>query len=299
MALARLGDRRFQPNTATITSPSSSLPATCCRTRRSIRCIATGFNRNHRGNGEGGIIPEEYAVEYVVDRVETTSTVLLGLTLGCARCHNHKYDPFTQKEFYQLFAYFNNVPERGQAFKYGNSPPVMPAPTLAQQAGLQVLEQQALGNAEKRLAELQPALQKAQPDWERELAKTPGADWVPAERSVVAHLPLKGDLKVHAPMEASQRLAPGEAIQREGYVEVGDVGNFGFYDSFTYSAWIQPTASTGTIISRGKDEPEGQGISLGLHDGHLQANLVLRWLDDGGRVESEATVELNRGLMWF
>ena len=52
-------------------------------------------------------------MEYVVDRVETTSTVFLGLTLGCARCHNHKYDPFTQKEFYQVFAYFNNVPETG------------------------------------------------------------------------------------------------------------------------------------------------------------------------------------------
>ena len=61
--------------------------------------IATGFNRNHRGNGEGGIIPEEYAVEYVVDRVDTTATVWMGLTLGCARCHDHKYDPFTQKEF--------------------------------------------------------------------------------------------------------------------------------------------------------------------------------------------------------
>ena len=78
-------------------------------------------------------MPEEYAVEYVVDRVETTSTVFLGLTLGCARCHNHKYDPFTQKEFYQLFAYFNNVPELGRAMKYGNSPPVMSAPTAAQQ----------------------------------------------------------------------------------------------------------------------------------------------------------------------
>ena len=76
--------------------------------------IATGFNRNHRGNGEGGIIPEEYAVEYVVDRVETTATVWLGLTMGCARCHDHKYDPISQKEFYQVFAYFNNVPEHGR-----------------------------------------------------------------------------------------------------------------------------------------------------------------------------------------
>ena len=95
--------------------------------------IATGFNRNHRANTEDGIIPEEYAVEYVVDRVETTSTVFLGLTLGCARCHNHKYDPFTQKEFYQVFAYFNNVPELGRAMKYGNSPPLVPAPTAEQQ----------------------------------------------------------------------------------------------------------------------------------------------------------------------
>ena len=112
-------------------------PATCCRAPRSTRSIATGFNRNHRGNGEGGIIPEEYAVEYVVDRVDTTSTVFLGLTLGCARCHNHKYDPFTQNEFYQMFAYFNHVPERGNAFKYGNSPPVIAAPTPEQEARAQ------------------------------------------------------------------------------------------------------------------------------------------------------------------
>ena len=68
--------------------------------------IATGFNRNHRGNAEGGIIPEEYAVEYVVDRVDTTSTVWLGLTMACARCHDHKFDPISQREFYQFFAYF-------------------------------------------------------------------------------------------------------------------------------------------------------------------------------------------------
>src|SRR5438477_5168644 len=102
--------------------------------------IATGFNRNHRANTEDGIIPEEYAVEYVVDRVETTATVFMGVTLGCARCHNHKYDPFTQKEFYQVFSYFNNVPEMGRAMKYGNSPPMVAAPTREQQASLDELE---------------------------------------------------------------------------------------------------------------------------------------------------------------
>src|SRR5262249_23305120 len=64
--------------------------------------IATAFHRNHRTNAEGGIVPEEFRVEYVVDRVDTTSTVWLGLTMGCARCHDHKYDPLTQKEFYQF-----------------------------------------------------------------------------------------------------------------------------------------------------------------------------------------------------
>ncbi|MBI3866549.1 MAG: DUF1553 domain-containing protein [Planctomycetia bacterium] len=75
--------------------------------------VATGFHRNHTMNNESGIIDEEYRVEYVADRTDTTGTVWLGLTLGCARCHDHKYDPITQKEYYQLFAYFNNLPEKG------------------------------------------------------------------------------------------------------------------------------------------------------------------------------------------
>ncbi len=102
--------------------------------------IATGFNRNHRGNGEGGIIPEEYAVEYVVDRVDTTATVWLGLTLACARCHSHKFDPIGQDEFYRFFAFFNNVPEEGRALKFGNSPPYIKAPTNAQAQRLSQLK---------------------------------------------------------------------------------------------------------------------------------------------------------------
>ncbi|HET9318930.1 MAG TPA: DUF1549 domain-containing protein, partial [Bryobacteraceae bacterium] len=73
--------------------------------------IATGFHRNTASNYEGGIDFEQYRVEAVVDRVSTTGAAFLGLTLGCARCHDHKFDPISQKEFYQLFAYFNNVDE--------------------------------------------------------------------------------------------------------------------------------------------------------------------------------------------
>ena len=102
--------------------------------------LATGFHRNHRTNGEGGSIPEEFRVEYVVDCVETTSTVWLGLTLGCCRCHDHKYDPFTQRDFYRLFAYFNNTPEKG-VYRGNGSAPLIQVPTIAQQFHLDKLQQ--------------------------------------------------------------------------------------------------------------------------------------------------------------
>ncbi|MBI2480334.1 MAG: DUF1549 domain-containing protein, partial [Planctomycetia bacterium] len=75
--------------------------------------LATGFNRNHPITIEGGVIDEEYRTEYVIDRITTTSTVWMGLTMGCARCHDHKYDPLIRADFYSFFAFFNNVPEKG------------------------------------------------------------------------------------------------------------------------------------------------------------------------------------------
>jgi hypothetical protein len=98
--------------------------------------IASGFNRNHMINFEGGAIPEEYLAAYIVDRVNTTSTVWLGLTVGCAQCHDHKFDPITQKEYYQLFAIFHNVPEKGLDGKSGNAAPVLKLPTPEQRGKL-------------------------------------------------------------------------------------------------------------------------------------------------------------------
>lgn len=77
--------------------------------------LATGFNRNHRINGEAGIIPEEFRVEYVADRVATTSTAFLGMTMDCARCHDHKYDPIPMDDYYSMFAFFNNTSEEGSS----------------------------------------------------------------------------------------------------------------------------------------------------------------------------------------
>lgn len=88
--------------------------------------IATTFNRNHKVTQEGGVIPEEYRVEYVSDRTNTFGTAFLGLTFECAKCHDHKYDPISQKDYYQLYSFFNNVPEKGLIEEYGANPePIM------------------------------------------------------------------------------------------------------------------------------------------------------------------------------
>lgn len=90
--------------------------------------VASGFGRNHRINSEDGSIPEEWRTENVVDRVDTFGTVFLGLTIGCARCHDHKYDPISQREYYELFAYFNSIAEHGVGPNNGNSPPFVELP---------------------------------------------------------------------------------------------------------------------------------------------------------------------------
>lgn len=124
--------------------------------------LATGFNRNHRINDEGGSLDAEFEVEYVIDRVDTTSTVWLGISAGCARCHDHKYDPLSQREFYQLYAYFNNVPEKGIDGRKGAAVPFIdvPNPEVQQQCGqltteLERLKQDRPDDAEviKSLAE--------------------------------------------------------------------------------------------------------------------------------------------------
>ena len=103
--------------------------------------IATGFNRNHRINREAGTIPEEFQVEGVVDRVDTTATVWLGLTVACARCHDHKYDPISQEEFYQFYAFFNNLPEIGNGGGEGGvAEPVIRLASAESEAQIAVLE---------------------------------------------------------------------------------------------------------------------------------------------------------------
>jgi len=117
--------------------------------------IASGFNRNHMINFEGGAIPEEYHTAYLVDRVNTTGTVWLGLTVGCAQCHEHKYDPISQKEYYQLFAFFHNVPENGLDGSKGNAAPLLKVPSPGQKQMLEHLNA-AVKDLEPRVKTLKP-----------------------------------------------------------------------------------------------------------------------------------------------
>jgi hypothetical protein len=139
--------------------------------------IASGFNRNHGINFEGGAFDEEFRVEYVVDRVHTTATVFMGLTIKCARCHDHKFDPISQRDYYRFFAFFNSVPERGIDGALGNAVPVMRFPSPEQRNKLkkineafaakgkefeaykEVGRQQAREWADKRKAELEQETQ--------------------------------------------------------------------------------------------------------------------------------------------
>ena len=151
--------------------------------------IATGFNRNHRGNGEGGIIPEEYAVEYVVDRVETTSTVWLGLTMGCARCHDHKYDPITQKEFYQIFAFLQQRAGERQGVQVRQLSTVHPESNPAATEATPGDRSETGSCQELAFDRLKPELAAAQAVWEKTLRPTQLIHSAPTDR-LVAHFPL-------------------------------------------------------------------------------------------------------------
>ncbi len=128
--------------------------------------VASGFNRNHMINFEGGAIPDEYHTAYIIDRVNTTGAVWLGLTVGCAQCHDHKFDPITQRDFYRLFAFFYNVPENGLDGSKGNAAPLVKAPNADQQKRLDELSA-GIQRSEQQLAGAWPEVDAAQANWEK------------------------------------------------------------------------------------------------------------------------------------
>ncbi len=206
--------------------------------------VASGFNRNHMINFEGGAIADEYQVEYVIDRVEATSGAFMGLTMGCARCHSHKYDPITHKEFYQFFAFFNSVPELGLDGRTGNAQPFIQLPSPDQQARLDELT----AAIETREAALDDAVvAPMQAAWEATLPERAAA----SGDGLVAHYELDGNFSDISGRYQHGRFLTGDptfdpgqigrAASFDGDTQVtfGNVGAFDRRDPFSLAVWIK------------------------------------------------------------
>ncbi len=153
--------------------------------------LATGFNRNHNINFEGGAIAEEYQTEYVVDRVEATSNVWMGMTMGCARCHDHKYDPISQRDFYRFFAFFNTIEEKGLDGREGNAEPKLQLPDAVQEQRMAEVKQ-AIASREVILNAKETGA--GQTEWAATASPAPGP------RGALAHYEMEGafsDLSGH------------------------------------------------------------------------------------------------------
>jgi len=271
--------------------------------------IATGFNRNHRINTEGGVIAEEWRVETLVDRVETTSETWLGLTAGCARCHDHKYDPISQKEFYQLCAYFNNVPESGSGVELPvNHPPLIQAPYPDQAAQLE--------NYDKEIAKLQKTLDAHLPkeevvDWQ--LPEPPPVPtnglvghWQLGEHPALILPTANGNSDSRPSPLASSLQEPkavgqvSQAVGRRsgailtgdaGYIDLGNIGDFEKDHPFSYGAWVFPVDDTyGVAMSRMNSAKDYQGWDFGVAQYRPIAHIISDWPRNAIKVNSKVKI---------
>ena len=237
--------------------------------------IASGFNRNHMINFEGGAIAEEYQVEYVIDRVEATSSAFMGLTMGCARCHSHKFDPISHKEFYQFYAFFNNVAERGLDGRTGNAAPVLLLTTPDQEKRLGELDEQ-IRIREKALADATVA--PLQSEWEKTLAGKPSP--APGEvEGLTAHYELDGNFSDVSGRYQRGRMVTGDptfdpgrigrAVTFDGDTEVsfGQVGGFDRQDQFTLAAWLRGRGNLPmSVFQKLADSERRQGYEWTFED---------------------------------
>lgn len=234
--------------------------------------IATGFHRNHGLNGEGGRDPEESRVEYVIDRASTTGTVWLGLTVGCARCHDHKYDTISQNEFFELTAYFNSIAEKGGVDAGGNAHPVIALPTKEQEAEFAELREQ-IAAVENRIASQDTAAPEAQEAWERETR-----EWLAREKNQELWNPLQ-------PIElACEHKAEWRQLD-DASVLVSTMENSG--DAYVVTAKLPPGDHHGLRIEALRHtELTGGLFSNGVNGGFSVTGLEVEL--DGAPVELEA-----------
>jgi hypothetical protein len=259
--------------------------------------IATGFNRNHMVTNETGIIEEEYRTGYVMDRVDTTATVWMGLTLGCARCHDHKYDPLTQRDYYQIFAAFNNIAETGLVKDVA---PLSPAPTLALPTAEQDERLAAIGRERKqceaKLRTFKPTLEKEMAAWEMiALDALPAA---PVKGSLV-HFDFDADGADHGPKPV-EAVTSGKLVFDAGvkgksvvfdatqYIEFTAPQPLERDRAFTFAVWIMPSsAPQGCVASKMNSDADARGFEILWYKSQPRINLAHRYGHDGIEVVAQ------------
>lgn len=262
--------------------------------------VATGFNRNHVLTTEGGIIEEEYRVEYVADRVHTTATVFLGLSLQCARCHDHKYDPFSQRDYYRFAAFFDNIPDKVVPYSQGRmAEPLLKVPSTAQQA-----EQRRL---EARKEELAACLKARADEIDADLAKweaalTPEEIAKAGPVGLLAHFALdetggttvKNDLAPDRIATVQGKFSSVEgkvrgALEFDGstFVAAGEIGVLESEQPFSFAVWVYPTSmQASTVLSKIDESNAYRGYDLILEGGKVCSHFVHHWPDKAFKVMS-------------
>ncbi len=256
--------------------------------------VATGFNRNHRINTEGGVIPEEWRVETVIDRAEATSEVWMGLTMGCARCHDHKYDPVSQKDFYRFTSYFNNVPETGSGPERPvNHPPFIKAPTAEQTATLAALTTEASKAHEAR--------EQRETGYGYDKAEAFCRASVPQEQARLAtgletrltfgQTPAGAQVIGKPAFDALGNVSGAVRLDGVSFLDYGQGGAFeNGKGGFSYGCWINPQEATGVPLSRMDDANAYRGWDIFMANGQISAHIVSHWPDDAVKVTTNETV---------
>jgi hypothetical protein len=267
--------------------------------------VATGFNRNHVLTTEGGIIDEEYRVEYVADRVHTTASVLMGLSMQCARCHDHKFDPITQREYYQFFSFFNNVADKTVNYNQGGTAePYLKAPSVEQQQEQTRLAetQQAL---EKRLSSRKTEIDPEIARWENNLSLEQKRQLTNSAQGLRVALDESAGEEVHI-AEGYVGKVYGPAVWKPGksgnalsfagetHVELGERGGFDRTDAVSFGAWVLPTSNdAAAILSKIDDAQSFRGFDLLLEGGKPAVHLIHHWPDNGLKVIAKKPIALH------
>lgn len=238
--------------------------------------IATGFNRNHMINNEVGAYVEEYRTQYVFDRVDTTGTVWMGLSVGCAKCHTHKYDPISQTEYYEMFSFFNNMsdtpPFRTFRIFEGTQGPQMRAPFPDQRprfAELQSLVDEARRNRNAPI----PTLDAAQAAWESGWLEAGGDRWRPLTGELIEKESERSQGEAELRLESSAPLDSVTALRLD-VVPTKDDGPMLFIKETIIEIVSPPVGDS-------KDETVTPVKIIGVNSGRLRAGLLKKYYGGG------------------